>query len=164
MPEISEKKQGIGFFVWILIVFTAAAAGSLASAQAGDFYAQLNLPAWAPPAGVFGPVWSVLYLLIAISGWIAWRENGLSGARTAFTLFFSQLLLNALWTWLFFAWRMGAVAFVEILILWVLIIATTVSFWRIKPLAGMLLLPYLGWVSFAAALTFSVWQRNPAYL
>ncbi len=164
MTKTSKIKQLSGLLGWLLIVFIAAVLGSLASTQAGDFYTLLELPAWAPPAKVFGPVWSVLYLLIAISAWIAWRERGLSGARTAFTLFFSQLFLNSLWTWLFFAWQLGALAFVEIIILWGLIICTAVSFWRIKPLAGILLFPYLGWVTFAAALAFSAWRRNPALL
>jgi len=164
MTKISKKKQLTGFFLWLLVVFFAAAVGAMASTQAGDFYAQLQLPVWAPPAGVFGPVWTVLYLLIALSGWLVWREGGLRGARMPFVLFFSQLILNALWTWLFFAWQMGALAFLEIIILWLLIIATVVSFWRIKPFAGILLLPYLCWVSFAAALAFSAWQLNPTLL
>ncbi len=164
MTKTSKKKQLAGLFAWLLVVFIAASVGSRASIQAGDFYAQLELPAWAPPAGVFGPVWTVLYVLIAVSGWMAWREKGLGGARKTFILFFSQLILNALWTWLFFAWRMGALAFLEIVVLWLIIIITTVTFWRIKPLAGILLFPYLGWVTFAAALAFSAWRLNPALL
>ena len=84
--------------------------------------------------------------------------------RRGLQLFVAQLVLNALWTWLFFAWRQGVLAFGEILVLWVLILATMVAFWRVRKLAALLLLPYLGWVSFATALTYAVWQRNPAIL
>jgi tryptophan-rich sensory protein len=106
----------------------------------------------------------VLYLLIGIAAWLVWRERGFAGARTALALFVVQLGANALWTWLFFAWRQGSLAFAEIVLLWILIAATVISFWRIRMLAGALLLPYLIWVSFAAALTWSVWQRNPEIL
>jgi len=75
-----------------------------------------------------------------------------------------QLGVNSLWTWLFFVWRQGALAFGEILILWVLILFTAVAFWRVRPIAGALLIPYLAWVSFASALTYAIWQRNPAVL
>jgi tryptophan-rich sensory protein len=153
-----------GLAGWILFSFAAAAIGGLASAGAGSFYAELSRPAWAPPAWLFGPVWTVLYLLIGIAAWLVWRERGFAGARTALALFVVQLGANALWTWLFFAWRRGSLAFAEIVLLWILIAATVISFWRIRMLAGALLLPYLIWVSFAAALTWSVWQRNPEIL
>jgi tryptophan-rich sensory protein len=153
-----------GLVGWILFSFAAAAIGGLASAGAGSFYAELSRPAWAPPAWLFGPVWTVLYLLIGIAAWLVWRERGFAGARTALALFVGQLGANALWTWLFFAWRQGSLAFAEIVLLWILIAATVISFWRIRMLAGALLLPYLIWVSFAAALTWSVWQRNPEIL
>lgn len=111
---------------------------------------------------------TVLYLMMAVSAWLVWRERelgrGRRGAGVALSLFMVQLAANALWTWLFFAWQLGAAAFVEILLLWVLICVTIVSFWRIKPVAAALLLPYLAWVSFAAALTWSIWQANPNLL
>lgn len=153
-----------GLAGWILFSFAAAAIGGLASAGAGSFYEELSRPAWAPPAWLFGPVWTLLYLMIGIAAWLVWRERGFAGARTALALFVLQLGANALWTWLFFAWRQGSLAFAEIVLLWILIAATVLSFWRIRGLAGALLLPYLIWVSFAAALTWSVWQRNPAVL
>jgi benzodiazapine receptor len=105
-----------------------------------------------------------LYLLMGIAAWLVWRERGFGGARAALSLFFVQLCLNGLWSWLFFAWQRGAWALGEVVILWVVILATLVAFWRVRPLAGMLLLPYLAWVSFAAALTFALWQSNPAAL
>jgi tryptophan-rich sensory protein len=160
----SAGRQGAGLAGWLLGSFAAAAAGGVASANAGDFYQQLVRPGWAPPPWLFGPVWSVLYLLMGIAAWLVWRERGFRGARAALTLFIVQLAANALWTWLFFAWRLGALAFGEILLLWVLIAATIAAFWRVRPLAGALLLPYLLWVTFAAALTFAVWRMNPALL
>jgi tryptophan-rich sensory protein len=147
-----------------MLSFAAAAIGGLASARAGAFYQQLSRPEWAPAASVFAPVWSVLYVLMGVAAWLVWRERGFARARTALGLFLIQLLANALWTWLFFAWRLGALAVAEILVLWVLIVATVVAFWRVRRLAALLLLPYLGWVSFAAALTWSIWQRNPGQL
>jgi benzodiazapine receptor len=160
----NARRQWMGLAGWLLASFAAAAVGGVASANAGDFYQQLARPAWAPPSWLFGPVWSVLYLLMGIGAWLVWRERGFRGARGALWLFVIQLAANALWTWLFFAWRRGALAVGEILLLWVLIAATIAAFWRVRPLAGALLIPYLLWVTFATALTYAIWQRNPGLL
>jgi tryptophan-rich sensory protein len=109
-------------------------------------------------------VWTTLYLLMAIAAWLVWKQQGWLRARNALTLYVVQLAANALWTWIFFVWNVGALAFVEILVLWVLIVCTLVSFWRIRPLAGLLLIPYLAWVSFASAVSFAVWKLNPQVL
>jgi len=164
MARIPVSKQILGLLGWLLLTFAAAAIGGVASADAGAFYQQLTRPGWASPAWLFAPVWSALYLLIGIAAWLVWRVRGFRGAGTALSLFLIQLAANALWTWLFFAWQQGALAFGEILILWALILGTVVAFWRVRPLAGALLLPYLAWVTFASALTFSIWQRNPRFL
>lgn len=161
---MTSKSNALGLAGWLAIAFAAAALGGIASRNAASFYGALIRPAWAPPAGVFGPVWSVLYLLIGLAAWLAWRERGAPGRRSALILFVVQLAANALWSWLFFAWHRGQWAFVEILVLWVLILANVVAFWRIRPLAGALLLPYLAWVSFATALAYRTWQLNPALL
>jgi tryptophan-rich sensory protein len=160
----TRSRTILGLAGWLLVSFVAAAVGGLASARAGTFYQQLSRPDWAPASSVFGPVWTVLYIVMAVAAWLVWRERGFAGARTALGLFLLQLLANALWTWLFFAWRQGALAFGEILVLWILILATMAAFWRVRKLAALLLLPYLAWVSFATALTYAVWQRNPAIL
>lgn len=159
-----RTRQALGFLGWAALVFGAAALGALASVDARDFYAQLVRPAWAPPGWLFGPVWTGLYALMAVAVWLVWRERGFAGARAALGLFVVQLAANALWSWLFFAWRQGAWAFAEVLLLWALIVATLVSFHRIRALAAMLLVPYLAWVSFAAMLTFAVWRLNPQAL
>jgi benzodiazapine receptor len=161
---ISKPSQVGGFFAWLSICFIAAAIGAVASVQAGTFYLSLSRPEWAPPASVFGPVWTALYTLMAIAAWLVWREGSFSKARAALSLFLAQLALNAVWSWLFFAWHLGAMAFVDILLLWALLVATLITFWRIRPLAGALLVPYLLWVSFAAALNYTVWKMNPSVL
>lgn len=163
-PRRARRAQAMGLAAWLAVAFAAAAVGALASIDAASFYAQLQRPPWSPPAAVFGPVWTVLYLLMGIAAWLAWREERAPGTPTALALFVAQLAANALWSWLFFAWRHGALAFADVVVLVVLLVATVAAFWRIRRLAGVLLLPYLGWVCFAAALTWSVWQRNPALL
>jgi tryptophan-rich sensory protein len=101
---------------------------------------------------------------MGVAAWIVWRKLGVKGGRTALALFVTQLAANALWTWLFFVWHQGALAFAEILLLWCLIVATIRSFWQVSALAAALLLPYLVWVTFASALTLSTWTLNPTVL
>jgi tryptophan-rich sensory protein len=118
---------------------------------------------------VFAPVWSALYVLMGVAAWLVWRAQPATPAarasrRRGLALFVGQLGLNALWTWLFFAWRQGALAFGEIALLWLAVAITTWQFGRVRPLAAWCLVPYLGWVSFATALTWAVWQRNPGQL
>jgi tryptophan-rich sensory protein len=151
-----------GLVAWLLATFAAAAIGAIASVDAAAFYARLSKPSWAPPAAVFGPVWTVLYALMGVSAWHVWRSA--RPRRRALTLFGAQLAANALWSWLFFAWHLGALAAVEVLCLLLLIVATVLAFRQKSRLAAVLLLPYLLWVCFASALTWSVWQRNPGVL
>ena len=161
---LPKNKQIIGLAGWLALSFVTAAIGAVASIQASSFYLQLARPDWAPPAGVFGPVWTALYVLMAIAAWLVWRVGGFRFARSALTLFLVQLAVNALWSWLFFGWHWGGLAFADIGLLWVLITATLIAFWRVRLLAGLLLIPYLLWVSFALALNYSVWQLNPQLL
>lgn len=162
-PPLPASRQALGLVIALAVCIAAGGVGAVASINAPEFYQQLQRPAWAPPAGVFGPVWTVLYVLMAVSAWLVWRRHG-AQARGALAVFGAQLVANALWSWLFFAWRQGALAFADVVLLWVLVAWTLASFWRLHRLAGALLLPYLAWVSFAVGLTFSVWQRNPALL
>lgn len=162
--QIPKQKQFFGLAGWLAVTFIAAGIGSAASIHAGNFYMELVRPAWAPPPSVFGPVWTVLYILMALAAWLVWRTRNFRGAQTALILFLIQLILNALWTWLFFVWNMGALAFAEIVLLWICIAATLIAFWRVRPMAGVLLIPYLLWVSFAVMLSYSVWQLNPDVL
>lgn len=157
-------RQAIGLIGWLALTFATAAIGALASVDAGAFYAELIRPSWAPPGWLFAPVWSTLYALMGVSAWLVWRRRGFDGARSALIVFIVQLAFNALWSWLFFVWRQGALAFLDTVILGCLIGAAIVSFWRISRLAALLLLPYLAWVAFASVLTWSVWRLNPAAL
>lgn len=149
---------------WLLATFAAGSVGAIASAKASVFYARLIQPAWAPPAWLFGPAWSLLYTLMAVAAWLVWRKYGFRGASAALSLFVAQLVANALWTWLFFGLNRGALSLAEIAVLWLLILATLVAFWPLQRLAALLLVPYLAWVSFALALTFSLWRLNPVVL
>lgn len=161
MRTLSRKKQLVGLIGWLLLAYIAAAIGAVASINAAEFYESLQQPAWAPPTWLFGPMWTTLYGLMGLAAWLAWREPG---AKPALRVFIIQLALNALWSWLFFVWQLGAIAFISVIVLWVLILITLVMFWRLNKVAGALLLPYLAWVSLASALTWSVWQLNPQVL
>lgn len=161
---MKRSSHALGLLGWFAVTFAAAALGAWASASAASFYAGLTLPAWAPPASVFGPVWTLLYAMMAVAAWLVWRERGWRGARPALALYLVQLAVNALWSWLFFGWKLGALAFADILVLIVLACATIIAFLRIQRGAAMLLLPYLAWISFASALNFVVWRANPGVL
>lgn len=164
MTDRSFRQQALGLLGWLIATFVAGSAGAVASARAATFYGQLSQPSWAPPAWLFAPVWSTLYILMAIAAWLVWRERGFKGARTALSLFVTQLIANALWTWLFFVLHLGAVSMAEIVVLWMLIVVTILSFWSVHRLAALLLVPYLIWVGFATALTFALWRSNPQLL
>ena len=164
MTASSKQKDILGLISWLLVSFAVSAIGALASIEARSFYGQLTQPAWAPPAWIFGPVWTALYALMAVAAWLVWRAGGFDMHRTALTLFLVQLALNAIWSWLFFALHWGAAALADIFLLWIFILATLIAFWRIRPLAAVLLMPYLAWVSFASVLNYSVWQLNPQIL
>ncbi len=162
---LSTKTKDIAALVaWLAISFAISAIGAAASINAKSFYSQLTQPHWAPPAWLFGPVWTVLFILIGISAWLVWRSGSFHNHRKMLCLFLAQLIANALWSWLFFAWQLGWLAFVEIVLLWSLIVTNIVSFWSVRPLAGVLFVPYLLWVSFAAALSYALWQINPQIL
>jgi benzodiazapine receptor len=163
MTDSASMTQIAGLFGWLVVAFIAAGIGGLASVNAGEFYESLVRPGWAPPARLFGPVWTVLYLCMGVAAWLVWRQVGFT-AWLPFVLFSVQLVVNALWSWLFFYFRLGGVAFFEIILLWALIVATIVAFWRISLPAGILLLPYLAWVTFAGVLAYSVWRANPDLL
>jgi len=159
----SKLAQLLGLIAWLALCFGSAALGAIASVHAGTFYAQLTQPSWAPPAWLFGPVWSLLYTMMAFAAWRVWCVAGLA-ARRGLILFVVQLAVNTLWSWLFFRFHLGSIAFVEVILLWSLILATIVQFWRVQRFAAALLIPYLIWVTFAATLNFAMWQLNPVML
>lgn len=144
----------------LLVTATAATAGSLGSRNA-ELYRELARPVWAPPPELFAPAWTALYLLMAVAAWLVWRAPGNGRRRTALALYLAQLALNALWPWLFFHFRLGGWALVAIVVLVGLVAVTLARFWQVRALAGVLLLPYLGWVAYATALTAALWRANP---
>lgn len=163
----SEPAGWLALAGWIALCLGAGGIGGIASANAGDFYGALARPSWAPPAWLFGPVWTLLYILMGVAAWLVWRvrTGGSAAARKrGLTLFVVQLLLNALWTWLFFHWRLGAWAFAEIVVLWLLVVAAAAAFFRVRKMAGWMLVPYLLWLTYAGALTWAVWRSNPGAL
>jgi benzodiazapine receptor len=144
----------------VAVCFGAAAIGSLFTyPNVNGWYANLRKPSWTPPNWLFGPVWSILYLLMALAAWEVWRIAGLRSARRPLVWFSVQLILNVTWSALFFAIRSPGLALVEILFLWFAILITLVSFYRQSVLAGALLAPYLAWVSFAVALNWAIWWK-----
>ncbi len=117
MMHPSLNRQFLGLTGWVATSFAAGGIGAIASLDASAFYAQILRPTWAPPAWLFGPVWSVLYLLIGVAAWLVWRKHGFRGASTALWLFGIQLIANALWSWLFFVWHSGPLSLAEITVL-----------------------------------------------
>lgn len=161
---LDKPRQIGGLLGWLLACFAAAAIGGASSLEAGPFYLSLSRPSWAPPAGWFGPVWTVLFAAMAVSAWLVWRRRGFAEHRQELALFVLQLAVNASWSWLFFGWHKGTAALAVMLVLWALVYITTVVFWRVQRAAGLLLLPYLAWLSFALLLNWALLQRNPALL
>jgi benzodiazapine receptor len=146
----------------IVLCEAAGLIGGIFTAQSvTTWYVTLAKPSFTPPAWVFGPVWTALYLLMGISLYLVWRNGGeAKERRTALTVFFAQLILNALWSFIFFGLRNPGAAAVEIIVLWACILVTVILFWKLTRSAALLLVPYILWVSFAAVLNFAVWRLN----
>ncbi len=151
-------KSTLGLGGWLGITFVAAFIGS--RSMPGDWYASLVKPSWTPPNALFGPVWSVLYVLMAVAAWLVWRRAGFSDAGLALGVFLVQLVLNALWSYLFFGKHRPDLAFFDIVALWFAIVTVFILFGRVHRGAGALMIPYLLWVSFAAGLNFALWRMN----
>jgi benzodiazapine receptor len=153
-----RMKKWMGIAGWVLLPFAAAAMG--VQPTAAEFYASLAKPAWAPPPGIFGPVWTLLYLLMGIAAAIVWSRYGFARARAALTLFLVQLVVNAIWSPVFFRLQRIELALAVILVLDLLVAATMVLFWRKDRRAAWLLAPYLAWIAFASALNFAIVRLN----
>lgn len=151
-------RSSLVLLLFLALSFGAAAFG--AQFAPGSWYAALAKPSWNPPSWVFGPVWTLLYAMMAVAAWLVWRQAGWRAAAPALAVFALQLVLNALWSWIFFGLHAPGWALLEILALWLAILATIVLFARVRPLAAWLLVPYLAWVSFAAVLNFTLWRLN----
>lgn len=157
----TTRPQWAGLAGFLLLCFAAAGLGSVFTGSSVDsWYQTLRKPSFNPPSWVFGPVWTALYALMAAAAWRVWRRYGFSGAGAALALFGVQLGLNVGWSALFFGARLPGAAFAEIVILWSAILGTTLAFLRLDRPAGWMMLPYLGWVTFASVLNYSIWQLN----
>jgi translocator protein len=155
-----EISSIIGLACFIAACFLAALTG--AWFRPGDWYERLKKPSWRPPNQLFAPVWTVLYLMIAVAGWLVWRDVGFANARLPLEVYALQLILNAAWTPLFFGLHRPDLGFVDIVLVWLSIVVTIVLFYPINASAALLLVPYLAWVTFATALNFAVWRLNSA--
>ena len=154
-----NTKKWLGLAGWLLLCYAVSFVAS--QFQPGPWFDTLAKPSWNPPSWVFGPVWGVLYGLMGLAAWrVWWMAGGFREAGAALGTFLVQLGLNGLWSGLFFGAHAVGWAFVDIVVLWLAILATTILFWRRSTLAGALLLPYLAWVGFAAALNGAIWQLN----
>jgi tryptophan-rich sensory protein len=143
------------------VTFTASAIGSWATIDnVRTWYPTIAKPSWTPPNWLFGPVWTLLYTLMAIAAWRVWRNRQGAEARSVLNLYGSQLALNTLWSVLFFALHRPGLALIEISALWALLVHAQVRFWRADRTAGILWAPYLAWVSFATALNAAIWWLN----
>lgn len=157
-----KKDFAIKVIISLAVTFSAPVIASLVTdPPASNWYANLNKPSFNPPGWIFGPVWMVLYILMAVSAAMVW-QNGLAGpkVRIALALYMVQLVLNTLWTPFFFGLKIPLLAFIDILLLWAAIILTIITFLRVSRYAALLIAPYLIWTTFAAVLNFSLWYLN----
>ena len=155
---MSRGKVILGLCGWLLLCFAAASPGAVF--MPGEWFAALKKPAWNPPSWIFGPVWTALYAMMAAAAWLVWQRGGWKEQRKPLLIFLAQLALNAVWTPLFFGLHRPGVAFAEIVLLWLAIVATLVAFRPVNRTAAWLLVPYLAWVSFAAVLNGTLWSLN----
>jgi tryptophan-rich sensory protein len=156
----TTARQVVALAVIVLIVMLAAGLGGLFTGRSvSTWYRTLSRPDWTPPDRLFGPVWTVLYLAMAVAAWMVWRR-GTPATTAAMAAFAVQLALNAAWSGLFFGLRSPAAGMADIVLLWLAIVATIALFLRVSIPAGLIMLPYLAWVTFAAALNFAIWRMN----
>jgi tryptophan-rich sensory protein len=154
----------IGFpsaVVSVVIALAVGGVGALATASSvSTWYATLVKPAFNPPNAVFGPVWTALYVLMALAAWRVWRTGPVGGRRPGLILYAVQLALNLAWSLIFFGLRQPAIALAEVAVLLAAVVATAVAFWRADRTAGLMMIPYVAWVAFASALNFEIWRLN----
>ena len=156
-----KNNRWIGLVVFIGICLGASGLGVIATtSEIEGWYKTIDKPSWNPPNYIFGPVWTTLFVMMAIAAWMVWKQDGFKTASRPLKLFAVQLGLNVAWSWIFFGMHQPGWAFAEIVILWLAIVATLVAFFQTSKLAGWLMEPYLAWVSFASVLNFTIWQLN----
>jgi translocator protein len=158
---MSKPKQIAGLIVSLLVAFWIAALGKyFTDLSVSAWYPTLIKPSWTPSGPTIGMVWTFFYTSMGIAAWIVWRNGGIGARRRPLGLYAIQLVLNAGWSALFFGLRSPGLALFEIAILWIVILATAVTFWKVSKLGGALMAPYLIWVSFAGVLNAIIWRLN----
>ncbi len=154
--ELLSGLTGLAF--WLLLSAGVAAMGT--QFEPGEWYLKLDKPAWTPPNWVFGPVWTLLYIAMAVAVWLVWRTGGWTANRWAILTYLTQLVLNGAWSWIFFGKQSIGLALLDIVFLFVTIVIVLSLFWRRRRVAGLLMLPYALWVGFATALNYQLWTAN----
>ena len=157
-PATISIQQSLALVGWCTLCLATAGTGVFVSID--GWYAGLHKPAWNPPAWIFGPVWTILYLMMGVAAWLVWRQGGWKTHQWPLGLFLGQLVLNAIWTPLFFGLHQISLALIDIALLWLALGATLIAFGGVSRTAGLRLVPYLVWVSFAAFLNYTLWQMN----
>ena len=158
--SMNKLRQVVGLVVSLLIVFGIAALGGfLTNLSVSSWYPSLNKPSWTPTGATIGTIWTILYILMGIAAWIVWRSAS-ERRQLPLAIYAIQLLLNLGWSVLFFGLRSSGLALIEIGVLWLAILATSVAFWKVSKLAGVLMAPYLSWVTFAGVLNALIWNMN----
>lgn len=152
-------RSAVALVIFLALTYGVAAIGG-ASSGPDEWYQNLAKPSWTPPPWVFGPAWGLLYTLMAVAAWLVWRQAGQTPVVLPLGLYALQLVLNGLWSLLFFGLHSPGLAMIDIVLLWFAIVATTYAFWQVSTAAGILLLPYLMWVSFASTLNYAIWRLN----
>lgn len=155
---MKAKRNILALIGWLALTFCASATGMFV--KTGGWYAELGKPTWNPPGWLFGPIWTTLYIMMSVAAWLVWKQGGWRAQRGPLTLYVMQWALNALWTPLFFGLQRPGLAFAEIILLTVAVYATLMAFWHVRKVAGLLLLPYALWATFAAVLNFTIWRLN----
>ena len=160
---MTRSQRWISLAAFVIVCLGAGGLGAIATTSEIDgWYRTLAKPAWNPPDSVFGPVWTTLYIMMAVSAWLVWTSAERKAVALPLTLFAAQLLLNVAWSWIFFGLHQPGWALVEIILLWLTIGTTVLVFFRFSKIAGWLLVPYLAWVSFASVLNLAIWWMNGA--
>ncbi len=152
-------RNAVALVIFLALTYAVAAIGG-ASSGPDEWYRSLTKPPWTPPSWVFGPAWGLLYTLMAVGAWLVWRQAGEAPIALPLGLYAVQLVLNGLWSVFFFGLHSPGLAMVDIVLLWLAIVATTYAFWQVSTVAGILFLPYLLWVTFASTLNYAIWRLN----
>jgi benzodiazapine receptor len=159
MKLTSEQLKDLpGLAFWVVVTFSVAAIAS--QFEPGEWYLNIAKPTWTPPGRLFGPVWSILYLSMGVSAWLVWRKRHKTAVSRPLTFYAAQLAINGMWSWLFFGRQWIGLAFIDLVALVIMVVITVAMFLRVRKTAGLILLPYLLWISFAAALNLQIWRMN----